>query len=83
MDNTLRTLGVRVNFITPNKSEINVKVNEAINITFNSELNTKSIVNNFNIFKDKYLKFNDIEDLKNQEDYEPVKGSISRVSKCI
>ena len=63
MLNTLETLGLRVEKVSPVTFANNIDINSELTITFNSELNTKLILNGVYILEDtqkKYIRDNKI-----------------------
>ena len=77
MINNVETTKLRVNSIIPSKLSQNISTNTKVRITFNSDLNTSTIVNNISVLKDNELKYVDGDKLVNDGAYEIVKGNVS------
>lgn len=83
MVNSVETLGLRVESISPEPYMINVNVNTDIKIKFNSELNTSSIVGNFTILNDSNMVYTGINSFKDSSKFNQIQGSISYKDKSI
>ena len=59
MANSVESMGLRVESISPQPYMVNVSVNDSIQISFNSDLNTSSIVSGIKIHEDKFENFTD------------------------
>lgn len=75
--------GLRVEKIYPSPYQINVKTNDEIRITFNSDLDTATIINSFVVLKDKFMNFVDEGSLNRLQDFEVVNGNVSYKNKTI
>lgn len=77
MINSIETIGLRVENITPAAYSTGVDVNQHIEIEFNSELDTKTIFGNVYILKDTNRKMFGRPDDINVADFDVVKGSLT------
>jgi hypothetical protein len=82
MVNSIETLGLRVESVSPSLYSTSVDVNTVIKIPFNSELNTDTIIGNFAILKDKDLKYKDGAPIV-VADYEVLEGLVTYENKTI
>lgn len=82
MINSIDTLGLRVETVSPIMFTTGVDVNAIIKVGFNSELNTDTIIGNFVILKDSTFKYvKDTAIVVN--DYEIVEGLVTYENKNI
>lgn len=63
MANSVESMGLRVESVSPQPYMINVNVSDSIQISFNSDLNTSSIVSGIKIYEDKFENFTDTNSL--------------------
>ena len=83
MVNSVETLGLRVETISPKPYMINVNVNTEIKIKFNSELNTSTIVGNFTVLNDTNMVYTGIDSLNDSSSFTPIQGNVSYKDKSI
>lgn len=83
MVNNIEVIGLNVNSMSPSNGAHNVSVLTDVRITFNSDLDTSTIVGNFTILKDSNLNYVDEKSLEHISLYEPVKGDVSYENKTI
>lgn len=83
MINTIETIGLRVDYMSPKTYSTDVDVNSIIEVKFNSELDTKSIVGNFIVLRDTNRKLFGKPTEINVEEFEQVKGSLSYKDRSI
>lgn len=76
MINSIETIGLRVNNITPGAYSTGVSINQHIEIEFNSGLDTKTIFGNVYILKDTNRKMFGRPDDLNINDFDVVEGSL-------
>lgn len=77
MINSIETLGLNVECMTPSPYSTNVDVNADIEVSFNSELDTDTIFGNIYVLKDKNRQIFGKPTSINVKDFEPVKGSLT------
>lgn len=82
MINSIDTIGLRVESVTPSSYETDVNINSKIKVEFNSELNTDSIYGNFAILHDTNRVFIPGKPIS-ISDYEVVQGTLMYKDKCI
>lgn len=82
MINSIDTIGLRVESVTPSSYETDVNVNSQIKVEFNSELNTDSIFSNFAILLDAHRTYIPGKPIK-ISDYTVVDGTLTYKDKCI
>jgi hypothetical protein len=83
MLNSIETMGLRVERLSPQQYSTNVDVNSPISVEFNSDLNTGSIMGNFLLLKDYDRKINGIPSSIDISDFEVVKGSLTYKERTI
>ena len=81
MVNDINTLGLRITEISPRNNEINVNVNSDIKITFNSDIDTQTIIGNITVVEDSNYEY--INGDKYNPKFIPVKGNIMYSDKSI
>lgn len=81
MINTINTLGLRVENVNPEKFKTKVNVNSDISVSFNSDLDSSSIFDNFKILKESAVKYDDGE--INLSDFDAVAGNITYKDKVV
>lgn len=83
MENSIETIGLRINRATPSDYSTGVDVNSIIEVEFNSDLDTKSIYGNFHVLKDTNRLLVGKPSSIDVKDFEPVKGSLSYKDRVI
>jgi hypothetical protein len=82
MFNTIETTGLRVETITPELQKINVDVHSEIDITFNSDIDTGTIVGNFIVLEDPDLLFTSISSIDKTR-FITVQGNVTYEDRTI
>lgn len=82
MINSIETIGLRVESVTPSSYSTEVNINSKIELGFNSELNTDSIFGNFAVLLDKHRTYEPGKPV-NINDYDIVEGTLTYKDKSI
>lgn len=83
MINSIETVGLKVEKITPGEYSTDVDVNSLIEIEFNSELDVKTIVSNIFILKDTNRLVHGKPTELDLESFEQVKGSLTYKNRVV
>ena len=83
MNNNNETVGLRVLNISPNHQMANVNVHSSIDITFSSDINPATLVNNIVVLEDYNKIYRNINSLKDYSQYSVAKGAISYRDKVL
>ena len=83
MNNTNETIGLRILNVSPNHQSTDANVNSSIEITFSSDINPATFVNNIVVLEDHNKIYKNINSLKDYSQYSVVKGSISYKDKIL
>lgn len=81
MLNTLNTLGLGVEIVKPEGFKTKVNANSDISVSFNSDLEISSIIDNFVVLKDNYSTYSGGE--VSISDFESVEGNITYKDKTV
>jgi hypothetical protein len=77
------TIGLRVLSVSPSHQLTNVNINSSIEITFSSDINPASFVENIVVLEDYNKIYRNVNSLKDYSQYSVVKGSISYRDKIL
>lgn len=79
----IETIGLKVENITPYQNAIDVDVNSSINISFNAELNTGTIIGNISVLEDSEMLYDKSNGIGAKNRYTLVRGSVSYKDRII